>query len=888
VLSECLSVSHEILSHLFVYSLIETAVITKLHQVIRSCIVAIINDKSSQAINQSFPSNVKKKNKFWRFSLPSIALSSILVTSGIIALRQTGYLQFLELVAYDYKVRLLPSRGHDPRLLVVGITEKDIEQQKQWPLSDEVMAKLLNNLQTNNPKLIALDIYRDIPHPPGTEALNKAIEKDNLIIVKELPNGDSPGVAAPVNMPKNRVGFSDLPIDIDNVVRRTFLYIQSPSGKIKEYSLALQVVLNYLGNNSNLLQVNPENLQIKATKLPRLDSNSGGYKLPKSEAVGWQILLNYRSINVAKIIDLNDVLTGNFDPSLVKDKVVLIGVTAPSEKDTFPTPYSATATENFEMAGVEIHGQIVSQLLGIILDGEKPFWFWSEGIEWLWIWLWSLLGGVIVWRSPRLWILGVNVVIIVGGLWGLCFLILTQSGWIPFVPPLLGFLLSSTCVLAYKTFYQSYHDTLTGLGNRRDLERKLKQLNTGKSWQQPELVAVVFLDVNRFKTINDGLGHEAGDYLLGEISQRLQKHLNSTDNLGRVGGDEFAICLKPVTDKQGVINLAEKLQQSLSQPFYWQGQEIYTTVSVGVSFEETGKDFQGTELLRYADIAMHKAKKTNSSRPQIFEAEMDTQAAKRWHLETDLRLGLEQKEFELYYQPIFSLTTGKITGFEALVRWNSTTRGFVSPGDFIPVAEETGLIVPLGEWILTEACRQIQDWQERFPRNPALIISVNLSGRQFSQPNLVKQIETILEAAGVDGDRLKLEITESMMMNDVEGAIALLKRLKDLGLRLSIDDFGTGYSSLSYLHRFPVDTLKVDKSFVGRMEDGEDSNKYIQIVRTIISLGHNLELDIIAEGIETEGQKEVLKSLSCDYGQGYLFSRPLSRENAEALLAYEN
>ncbi|MDJ0846188.1 MAG: GGDEF domain-containing phosphodiesterase, partial [Crocosphaera sp.] len=333
---------------------------------------------------------------------------------------------------------------------------------------------------------------------------------------------------------------------------------------------------------------------------------------------------------------------------------------------------------------------------------------------------------------------------------------------------------------------------------------------------------------------------------------------------------------------------AEKLQQVLSQPLFWQGQEIYSTVTIGISFEETGKDFHGSELLRYADIAMHKAKAINSSRPQTFEAGMDTQAVQRWHLETDLRLGIDQKEFQLYYQPIFSLKTGKIAGFEALVRWNSQTRGFVSPGAFIPVAEETGLIVPLGEWILTEACRQIREWHERFPRTPNLIMSVNLSGRQFSQPNLVKQIKGILDAAGIEGDRLKLEITESMMMNNVEEAITLLNRLKELGLRLSIDDFGTGYSSLSYLHRFPVDTLKVDKSFVGRMEEGEDSHKYIQIVRTIISLGHNLSLDVIAEGIETDKQRKILESLSCEYGQGYFFSRPLSYDNAEALLTDEN
>lgn len=867
--------------------------ITKLHQIIRSFLVDNSHEKASQG-TKNFPVNSDKTyrtklRKIRLFAFPSIFLSSILATGVIIGLRQTGYLQFLEFVAYDQMVRVGAVNIPDSRLLIVGVDEEDIKQQKQWPLSDETIAKVLNQLQRFEPRLIALDIYRDMPHPPGNENFKKAIEKDNIIVVKQLPIGDKSGVAAPETVPKNRVGFSDLPIDIDNVVRRSFIYVETPSGKTKEYSFALQTVLNYLDDEKNIdVQINPNYLEINSKKISDLENNSGGYLLPESEALGLQTLIKYRSKNIAETISLTDVLKGNFNEDLIKDKIILIGVTAPSGKDKFPTPYSAKETDNFEMAGVEIHGQIISELLGTILEGEKTFWFWPEGIEWAWIGVWSLLGGLIVWRSQRLWILGVSVIIVLAGLWGLCFLLFTQSGWVPFVPPLLAFLLSGTSVLAYKTVYQTYHDPLTGLGNRRSLERKLQHLHHQNLNQSSELVAVLFIDVNRFKSINDGLGHQAGDYLLIAMSQRLQQHLNSWEHLGRVGGDEFAIWLKPVNDREEVVQFAEKLQQVLSQPLFWQGQEIYTTVTVGISFEETGENFHGPELLRYADIAMHKAKELNSSRPQIFEPGMDTQAVQRWHLETDLRLGLDNGEFELYYQPIISLKTGKIAGFEALVRWNSKTRGFISPGAFIPVAEETGLIVRLGEWILTKACRQIREWHERFPRYPALIMSVNLSGRQFSEPNLVKQIKTILDSEGIDGDRLKLEITESMMMNNVEEAISLLNRLKGLGLRLSIDDFGTGYSSLSYLHRFPVDTLKVDKSFVGRMEDGKDSDKYISIVRTIISLGHNLSLDVIAEGIETEGQMKILESLDCEYGQGYLFSRPLSSENAEALLAEEN
>ncbi|MEA5536235.1 EAL domain-containing protein [Crocosphaera sp. XPORK-15E] len=866
--------------------------IGKLHQVIRSFfLVAQANKQPHQGIdglsNPKMNQLKPKPKKVRIFSISSILLSSVLVTLPLIGLRQIGRLQFLELVAYDQMVRVLPSGANDSRLLIVGVTEADIQKQKQWPLSDQVIAQLLNKLQADNPKVIGLDIYRDLPHPPGSELLNKALQADNIVVVKQLPTSDSEQVPPPPEIPPHRVGFSDLPIDPDNVVRRTFMYIQSKSGKIKESSFALQIALNYLAQKNQGLQVKPESLQIGPASFLRLQSNAGGYQLPPSEAVGWQILLKYRGKNVAREVSLEDALQGKIDPNWVKDKIVLIGVTAPSNKDTFPTPYSATATKNFEMPGVVLHGQIVSQILGTVLDEEQPFWFWHQGLEWAWIWLWSLLGGIVVWRSQRLWILGGNVLISLGGLWMLCLVIFSQSGWIPVIPPLLGFLLTGACVLAYKTVYQTYHDPLTGLANRRSLESKLKKLNTGKAFLKGELVAVLFIDVNRFKTINDGLGHQAGDYLLMEIAQRLQQHLPSSENLGRVGGDEFAIWLQGVNDPQGVKTFAETLQQDLSQPFYWQGQEIFTTISIGIAFDRTGQGFQAGQLLRYADIAMYRAKEIGSGRPQVFETGMDTQAVQRWQLETDLRLGLERREFQLYYQPIISLKTRKIAGFEALVRWNSPQRGFVSPGDFIPVAEETGLIIPLGEWILTEACRQMRCWHEQFPQTPALMMSVNLSGRQFTQPDLVKQIQHILDEAKIDSDRLKLEITESMMMNDVEAAIELLNRLKGLGLRLSIDDFGTGYSSLSYLHRFPLDTLKVDKSFVGRMEEGEDSSKYITIVRTIISLGHNLHLDVIAEGIETSAQLEILESLQCEYGQGYFFYKPLSHENAEALLARE-
>ncbi|GBF81724.1 diguanylate cyclase, GGDEF domain-containing protein [Aphanothece sacrum FPU1] len=811
-------------------------------------------------------------------------VSSVVVTLLLIGLKQSGRLQFLELVNYDQMVRLLPDLSHDPRLLLVTVTEEDIKQQKQWPLSDQVLAQLLKSLQTHSPSVIGLDIYRDIPHEPGTQALYQQLQANNIVVVKQLPDGESQEIPPPPNTSPNQVGFSDVMIDPDNVVRRNLMYVQSPSGKVKEYSFALQISLKYLENQDKTLVVTPDALQIGQAKFNRLKADSGGYQLPPGEATGWQTLLKYRGPQVARQVTLQEVLEGQIDPNWVKDKIVLIGVTAPSNKDTFPTPYSATSTREFEMAGVTLHGQMVSQILDGVLQGDGQFWFWPQWLEWLWIWVWSFLAGILVWQYNRLWSLTIAVAIAILSLWGICFIALTQSVWIPFISPLLGLMLCSTGVLAYKVIYRTYHDLLTGLPNRRLFIRQLNQLNHRKALIKGNLVAVLLIDLDRFKTINDGLGHEAGDYLLYETSQRIKKRLNSSDNLSRVGGDEFAICLKSIVNAQDVTILAEQLQQDLIQPFFLQGEEIYTTISIGIAFSQTDQKFNANELLRYADIAMYRAKELGTARNEIFVSGMDTQAVQRWQLETDLRLGLKHQEFRLYYQPIISLKTKKIAGFEALVRWQSSKRGFVSPGDFIPVAEETGLIVPLGKWILEEACRQVSDWHEKFPHISPLIMSVNLSGRQFAQPDLVKQIQDVLDGAKIDGDRIKLEITESMMMNDVESAIELLKRLKGLGLRISIDDFGTGYSSLSYLHRFPIDTLKVDRSFVGRMEEGKDNEKYIQIVRTIVSLGHNLDLDVIAEGLETESQVKILEDLNCEYGQGYFFSKPLSREDAEDLL----
>lgn len=846
--------------------------------------ISKISDKIRSLLAKTTHSrqNASKEVDPSRIPLSSALVASLAIAGLIGMVRQAGILQELELVAFDKMVQLSPLSSPEPRLLVVGITEEDIRRQKEWPLSDRVVAQALRILQQKQPKTIGLDLYRDIPNPPGREALLEELKADNLIMIAKLESSDGQSIPPPPEVESDRIGFSDFVIDSDNVLRRNLLYAESETEKY--YSFALRLSLNYLRDRHLSFKTTPDALQIGETTIARLQENGGGYQLPLGEAAGWQTLIQYHSPEQGiRQVSLSDVLDGKIEPSSVKDKVVLIGTVAPSIKDLFATPYSARETENYLTPGVIIHAQIVSQILNTTVDNQRQFWFWTQWGEWLWIWIWSLAGGLLSLRLHHPLSVGAAVAIAAGGLWGIGYLAFIQAGWIPVVPPTIGLAASSAVMLAYQLFYSNYRDPLTGLPNRRAFLDRLKKINRQKK-SQSVTIAILFLDLDRFKRINDGLGRKAGDWLLIEAAKRLQNQIDGRGQLTRVGGDEFAIYLSAIADAKEATQLADRLQSELTRPFQWLGQDIYTTVSIGIAYNRTGNDFDAEELMRDADIAMYQAKESGTARHQIFAAGMRAQAQTRWQLETDLRGAIARQEFQLYYQPIVSLKTLRVNGFEALIRWQSPQQGFVSPGLFIPVAEESGLIIPLGQWILQEACLQMNRWRDRFPNHASLMMSVNLSQRQFSQADLVEQIQQILEDVSVDRDRLKLEITESHMMNDVEEGLALLNRLKALGLRLSLDDFGTGYSSLSNLHTFPIDTLKIDQSFVNRLSESEDSPKYAQIVRTIVMLGHNLEFDVIAEGVETIHQVKALRSLDCEYGQGYFFSKPLSKQAATELL----
>ncbi len=425
----------------------------------------------------------------------------------------------------------------------------------------------------------------------------------------------------------------------------------------------------------------------------------------------------------------------------------------------------------------------------------------------------------------------------------------------------------------------AFHDPLTNLPNRTLLLDRVAHAlaRTGRTGRS---AAVLFLDLDNFKVINDSLGHQAGDALLIEVAQRLSSSVREDDTVARLGGDEFTILLEDVASEAEAIEAAERVAQALQAPILLDSHELRVTASIGIVVSNSAEHKSSEGFLRAADVAMYCAKVQGKSGYAVFEPSMEQQAVDRLEIEIALRQAMERGEFRLHYQPIVRLEDGRITEVEALIRWVRPGHGVVSPVSFIPIAEETGLIVPIGQWVLKEACHQAVAWHARSSEDP-LVISVNLSARQLQQPNFVTVVRQVLRETGLNPRTLKLEITESALMEDAEAAAATMRTLKELGIRFAIDDFGTGYSSLSYLKRFPLDTLKIDRSFVdGLGEDSQDT----AIVQGIVALARALKLSVTAEGIEAVEQHAQLRQLGCDHGQGYLFAKPVTAERIAALL----
>jgi len=429
--------------------------------------------------------------------------------------------------------------------------------------------------------------------------------------------------------------------------------------------------------------------------------------------------------------------------------------------------------------------------------------------------------------------------------------------------------------------HDALHDGLTGLANRVLFMDRLACALADLQRQATPHFAVLFFDLDRFKNVNDSLGHTLGDKLLVGIARRLEHFLRPGDTVARLGGDEFAILLHRVETASGAIHVAERIQEILNMNFSIDSHDVFVTASIGIAHSATGY-LNPEEILRDADIAMYRAKAGGKARYEIFDRDMHQSAVALLKLETELRQAVQREEFLMHFQPIVSLNHGRIVGFEGLVRWQHPERGLVSPSQFIAVAEETGLIVPMGWWVLRESCRQTREWQLRFPSDPPLWVSVNMSGKLFMKKKMVDRLCGILEETGLEPPSLRIEVTENVVMDHADVAIRNLMELRALGVQLSIDDFGTGYSSLSYLQRFHYDELKIDRSFVSRLGQVGDSRA---IVETILSLANNLGIGVVAEGIETAEQVDRLRKMDCPHGQGYWFSRPLTAAAATELIA---
>ncbi|MGP1387749.1 MAG: putative bifunctional diguanylate cyclase/phosphodiesterase [Thainema sp.] len=808
----------------------------------------------------------------------SILLSG-LITTTILTVCQTFRLtEPLELFLFDQGIRLIQDQEDDPRLLVVGITDEDVAAYG-WPLPEETLADLLENLQQHEPRIIGLDLFRT---QAQSEKLTAQLKEDNLIAISKIDeNGDFLLSQKSDLVPRKRIGFSDLLIDPDSIVRRSLLFVnvEEPT-EPAFYSFALRAVLSYLNIDETEFRPDKDSLHIQNVEIPILRVGDGGYQ--NIDDGGYQMLLRYRDrISPAPQLSLDEVLNQSFDPALVRDKIVLIGGTDASSKDEFYTPYSAVLVDDFVMPGVVVHAQIISHLLDIVNNSSRTvYWFLPVWLEPGWLFIWAILAGIITWRIRRPVFLLFASILLIAAILGVSHSLLLGLIWVPTAELILGILMAVGLNTGQRLLYQSAYDELTQLP-KRDLFVNLvhKALQQQQNNPGTPSVIIAFLEIERINLINKSLGYRAGDRVLTFVTEQLKQDLPFNTQVARIGDSEFAILFKQNT-QAAVQSTLEQLQDTLSKPMTLDKHRLLLTPHLGVSIAQGQQSYDPDNLIRNAHLAMYQSKASSQAKHTFFSTSMLTENVHRLQLESDLLTAVEQEQFHLAYQPIVCLKSNTIAGFEALVRWQQANGSFISPTKFIPIAEETGLILLLGEWVFRTACQQLQHWKAAFP-DQRLVMSINLSSCQFSQPNLIQMIRETLESLNLQGQDIRLEITESMVMEDIHQSIQLMMQFRELGIQLGIDDFGTGYSSLSYLHRLPFDTLKIDKSFVGHMESNRED---YAIVNTILDLGHSLNINVVAEGVETLEQVKLLQQHQCQYGQGYFFARPLDAVQATKFL----
>lgn len=817
-------------------------------------------------------------------------LAALSLFAILFAVQQSGWLQPLELATFDYLLAEQEPAPPHPKILVVGIEEADIQALRQWPLKDVLLARAIKHLLEHDAAMVGLDIYRDFPQEPGHAELLAVLDDPRVIAVSKLGVDESNNqIPATPGVPQARLGFIDLVLDPDGVVRRGLLFAKQHQQV--ETALSMQLALHFL-YQQGVTPYDPEDkpgFVLGKSHFRPLQRHSGGYRDINTN--GFQILLNYRRHPLpAELVSFTDLLEGRVDSEKIRGRIVLIGTTAESIKDSHLIPFSRLAKTYVQTPGVLIHAHI----LGQILDAAETRHEWQFMPQWgetLWAAVWCLVGALAAWGIRRPLLLQVMALGALGALIGVHFYVFHHhSFWIPLWSAVLALLGGGLSVLGGRFAYQTLHDPLTGLSNRVNLAQRLRALRRRPSRRH---VALILVELKRYNLINAVLGPQCGDTLLVETARRLR---GIADEYGRVrwnhwcgdllpvrtDGAQFALLISRDTVRDSVEEIAQVLQKRCSEPLMLAGEEGFPTASVGVALSNESSQ---RNLLQDAHAALSHASALGKL-VEIVDGKIEAEEIESFQTERELHSVVRRSngdlphlpEFKVYYQPIVTLKTGRISGFEALVRWQHPKKGLVLPVEFVPVAESSGMIVTIGNWVLLEACRQMQAWRTEFSD---LLISVNLAAPQLIHPQTLNYLETVLQVTNLPPTALKLEITESATINHLETALNVLSVSRSLGVNVAIDDFGTGYSSLAYLSKFPVDILKIDMAFVRNMDASIlDSS----ILRSIASLAKELGLKIIAEGIETHRHLEILRELQCDYGQGYLFGKPQTAPEAEALL----
>lgn len=807
----------------------------------------------------------------WRSRLVRLILGilpTIFATIITIPLISFGVLQPIEFFAYNNFTNWRGDRLWDDRVMIIAIDDKSIHKLGRFPWNRDLYGQLLQKLEQTEAGVVGFDILWS-DSTPADPQLAAAIERyQKVVIAMAWDNSGQP--LLPISSISNAgmaIGHILKREDADGIVRQVDLQIQNVP------TFSVSILQAYDLNTSSI------------TLLPELN---------QPLTINWT-----KRIKDIPQVSFIDVIENKIPASMFRRKILLVGVTA-SGIDALPTPFD----RNPPASGVHLHAMTLQNLLqknALII--AKPSDIWSFAL------LGSLLISLILPRK-NLWNISA---FILSGLWLIfAFVAFNSNYWVSIAVPIFMFLftgfvtamqercqmLRSLRIADAQIEYASTHDNLTGLSNRTVIETRLQNLLDRPKNDHHQLLAILWINLERFKTINDTFGYPIGNLLLIEVGQRLRSFISSTVSIARLGA-EFVILLENLANEQEAIAIADSLQTNLQKSFLIQGHEIEIAINIGIKFHHLNStgDQDSPEvispeiLLRDADTAMFYAKKLHTPCYRVFDVSMREHVLKRLQLEKDLRQAValsqdlhnqDQQEFVIYYQPILSLSNMQIVGLEALIRWQHPKRGLVSPTRFIPLAEETGLIIPIGDWIMRNACLQVKSWHQRFPQAKDITVSVNLSPKQLSQNDVLEKCLAILDETQLSPEYLKIELTESSIMENPDFSLSMLEQMRKAGLKIYIDDFGTGYSSLAYLHKFPFDGLKIDRSFVNNIY--ADANG-MEILKAIISLAQSVKAHIVAEGIENLAQLNYLQDLLSEEGdgQGFFLFRPLGAAAIEAI-----